>query len=134
MNAGSFKPGHKPTHDVAAAGRKGAQRSPWRTGLPGSGGPSAQRQRIDAALAEARNFIPPSADARRDVSRYVTVKRFAEESGYSEEAIRAKIKRGDWLEGVVWRKAPDGHVLIDREGYELWVEGRMASALHRPAA
>lgn len=51
----TFKKGNHPTHDMRAAGRKGAQRSPWRHGLPWLGGGKAQRERIDAALAEARN-------------------------------------------------------------------------------
>ena len=29
-NAGAFKPGNHPLHDMAAAGRKGKARSPWR--------------------------------------------------------------------------------------------------------
>jgi hypothetical protein len=37
--------------------------------------------------------------------RYLTIGKFAEESGYSEDAVRAKIKTGVWLEGIVWRKA-----------------------------
>lgn len=56
--------------------------------------------------------------------RYLTIGKFAEESGYTEDAIRAKIKTGVWLEGIVWKKAPDGRVLIDTEGYEAWVEGK----------
>jgi hypothetical protein len=54
--------------------------------------------------------------------RYVTIGKFAEESGYSEEAIRAKIKAGVWLQDVVWKKAPDGRILIDIDGYKMWVE------------
>lgn len=54
--------------------------------------------------------------------RYVTVGKFAAESGYTEEAIRAKIKNGVWLQDVVWIKAPDGRILVDIQGYENWVE------------
>jgi hypothetical protein len=53
--------------------------------------------------------------------RFITIKKFAEESGYSPDAVRSKIKRGDWLQGEVWLKALDGRILIDREGYEKWV-------------
>jgi hypothetical protein len=55
--------------------------------------------------------------------RYVTISKFAQESGYTQEAIRAKIKAGVWLQDVVWKKAPDGRVLIDIDGFERWVEG-----------
>lgn len=54
--------------------------------------------------------------------RYVTIGKFAAESGYTEDAIRSKIKNGVWLMGSVWIKAPDGRVLIDVQGYERWVE------------
>lgn len=53
---------------------------------------------------------------------YKKLKKFAEESGYTKEAIRAKIKKGVWQEGVVWRKAPDKQILISEEGYNAWVE------------
>jgi len=66
--------------------------------------------------------------------RYLTIGKFAEESGYSEDAVRAKIKTGVWLEGIVWKKAPDGRVLIDTEGYGIWVEGKQVCALQRSAA
>ncbi|MGF6261828.1 hypothetical protein OKW49_002756 [Paraburkholderia youngii] len=53
--------------------------------------------------------------------RYITISKFSEESGFSEDAIRTKISRGVWLEGEVWRWA-GGRQLIDVEGYERWVE------------
>ena len=31
-NAGAFKPGNHPVHDMAAAGRKGKATSPWNKG------------------------------------------------------------------------------------------------------
>jgi hypothetical protein len=40
------------------------------------------------------------------------------------KAIERKIERGDWVEGKVWIRAPDGRVLINIPGYEKWVEGR----------
>ena len=53
--------------------------------------------------------------------RWLTIEKFAAESGYTPDAIRSKIKRGDWPEGKVWVKAPDGRILINTEGYEKWV-------------
>jgi len=53
---------------------------------------------------------------------YLTIKKFAEESGYSENAIRSKIAKGVWEEGEVCIRPPDGRVLISVEGYEIWVE------------
>lgn len=56
--------------------------------------------------------------------RHVRIKKFCELTGYTDDAVRAKISGGKWLEGTVWVKAPDGAILIDLEGYESWVEGR----------
>ncbi len=54
--------------------------------------------------------------------RYLTIRKFSSDSGYTEAAIRAKIADGTWGKDHVWRKAPDGRVLIDVDGYEAWVE------------
>ena len=53
--------------------------------------------------------------------RWITIDKFSAESGYTPDAVRSKIKRGDWLEGKVYIKAPDGRILIDTEGFEQWV-------------
>ena len=58
------------------------------------------------------------------MTRYSTIKKFADVSGYSDAAIRTKISRGVWLEDQVWVRAPDDRVLIDIEGYEKWVAGQ----------
>lgn len=63
--------------------------------------------------------------------RYLTVRKFSSESGYTEAAIRSKIQDGTWLEDRVWRHAPDGRVLIDVEGYEAWVEMGKPSRAYR---
>lgn len=55
--------------------------------------------------------------------RHVTIERFADLTGYTPDAVRSKIKRGDWLESYEWIKAPDGRVLMDLEGYERWATG-----------
>ena len=57
--------------------------------------------------------------------RWLTIEKFSAESGYTPDAVRSKIKRGDWLEGHVWVKAPDGRILIDTEGYEQWVTSQV---------
>jgi hypothetical protein len=59
-------------------------------------------------------------------ARYLTIAKFSAESGYSAKAIEVKIARGVWLEGRQFRRAPDGRILIDTQGYEQWVEGQPA--------
>lgn len=54
--------------------------------------------------------------------RYLTIRKFASESGYTEAAVRSKISSGVWVKDVVWRRAPDGRILIDVQGVEAWVE------------
>ena len=52
---------------------------------------------------------------------WVTIGKFSSETGYTEEAVRTKCKRQEWPKNYVWRKAPDGRILLSPEGYELWV-------------
>jgi hypothetical protein len=55
--------------------------------------------------------------------RYVRLSLFAQQSGYSEKALRRKIEDGIWVQNKQYRKASDGAILIDIEGYNRWVEG-----------
>jgi len=64
--------------------------------------------------------------------RYVRISKYAEESGYTEKAIRVKIERGVWMEGREYRHAPDNSIQIDVEGVEKWVQGGPV-AVSRPA-
>ncbi|WP_422156543.1 excisionase [Vreelandella titanicae] len=52
---------------------------------------------------------------------HVTIERFSELTGYSEFAVRSKIKRGDWRQDEQFFKAPDGRILMSLEGYAQWV-------------
>lgn len=61
-------------------------------------------------------------------SRYVLVPAFCAWTGYTEKAVRRKIEDGVWVEGVHYRKSPDGRIQMDMEAYERWVEGEPAPA------
>lgn len=75
------------------------------------------------SLTPYSNQVPGKSNfARPQEMRYVTIRKFSSESGYTEAAIRSKIADGTWRKDCVWRKAPDGRVLIDIDGYEAWVE------------
>jgi hypothetical protein len=56
------------------------------------------------------------------LSRFVRVPVFCAATGYTEKAVTQKRQKGQWREGQVWRKAPDGNVLIDMQGFEKWVQ------------
>ena len=57
-------------------------------------------------------------------ARYVLLPLANALTGYTVKAMERKIERGDWEEGKVWRRAPDGHIMIDIAGYHRWVESR----------
>lgn len=63
--------------------------------------------------------------------RYVTIPKFAMESGYTADAIRSKIRDGIWRENQEWKRAPDGRILVDVDGYHRWVEGEPALQVKR---
>ena len=57
-----------------------------------------------------------------NVNQWVLIKRFAEITGYSENAIRHKVKNGTWMEGRIWRKTPVGRIICNVVEFERWVE------------
>ena len=57
-----------------------------------------------------------------NINRWVLIKRLAELTGYSEDAVRHKVKNGTWLPGRIWRKAPDGRIFVNIDEFERWVE------------
>ncbi len=54
--------------------------------------------------------------------RWVTIKRASELTGYTVDAINHKVKGGVWAQGQLWRKAPDGRILINLEEFDRWAE------------
>ena len=67
---------------------------------------------------ELAAIAPPSVVP----TRYVLLPLAELVTGYTVKAMERKIERGDWEEGRVWRRAPDGRILIDLVGYQKWVE------------
>lgn len=57
--------------------------------------------------------------------KYLLIRKFCEATGYTEKAVRRKIEEGVWIENRHFRRAPDGHIMIDTQGVEKWVEGRL---------
>lgn len=54
---------------------------------------------------------------------WVLIKKLAELTGYTEDAIRAKVKKGVWLQNCHWRKAPDGRIHFNLRAIQAWIEG-----------
>lgn len=72
----------------------------------------------DAANEPAMLLVAPAPYVRISLAAVIT--------GYTEKAIRRKIADGVWREGAVWRKAPDGSILISIKGYTAWAETEQA--------
>lgn len=53
--------------------------------------------------------------------KWVTIKKLAELSGYTEDAIRAKKKKGVLIEEKHWHKARDNRVLYNPKEFEIWM-------------
>ena len=63
---------------------------------------------------------------------WVLICRVIELIGYSDDAVRAKMRKGVWLEGVHWRRAPDGRIVFDLEAIQRWIEGRESERVAVP--
>lgn len=59
-------------------------------------------------------------------TNWVLISKVMEQTGYTDDAIRAKKKRGEWVEGRHWRKAPDNRVVFDLVAINRWMGGSHA--------
>lgn len=57
---------------------------------------------------------------------WILIRKLCELSGYSDDAIRAKIKRGIWKEGRHWRKAADNRIVFNVVAINDWMGGKNA--------
>jgi hypothetical protein len=78
--------------------------------------------KLASALSEIIEASNDSQPAIPQVHRYVTIALASQITGFTENAIRRKIQDGVWIEGRHWKRAPDGRIVIDMEGYAKWVE------------
>lgn len=54
-------------------------------------------------------------------ANWVLINKFCELKGYTDDAVRAKIKRGEWEKNRLWRKAPDNRIVIDVNAVNQWM-------------
>lgn len=52
---------------------------------------------------------------------YVLLAKLAELSGYSEKALRQKISKGQFVEGVHYIRSPDGRIHFHLQRYQDWL-------------
>ena len=78
----------------------------------------------DLRVGDGVRRAPVPSPPQVATSRYVLLRLAETVTGYTVKAMERKIERGDWVEGKVWRRAPDGHILVDLQGYQRWVENQ----------
>lgn len=52
---------------------------------------------------------------------WVLINKAAQETGYTPAAIRTKLRRGVWVRGTHWVKAPDNRIQINLTAVQKWV-------------
>ena len=57
---------------------------------------------------------------------WVLIAKVIEYTGYTDDAIRAKKQRGEWKEGIHWRKGPDNRLLFNLVAIQKWMGGQYA--------
>lgn len=57
--------------------------------------------------------------------KWVLITKIIELIGYTDDAIRSKIKNGVWLKGIHWTKAPDGRLMFNLEAIQRWIENKV---------
>lgn len=55
-------------------------------------------------------------------NRFVMIPLMSKISGYTQNAIRMKMREGVWLEKREWFRAPDDRIVIDREAVDVWMK------------
>lgn len=58
--------------------------------------------------------------------KWVLIHIVSRATGYSEHGIRAKIKKGVWIKGIHWNKAPDERLVFNLKEIEKWMENSRA--------
>lgn len=57
------------------------------------------------------------------MNQLVTTNKLSELFGYSQEAIRMKVKKGVWISNEHYYKAPDGRLMFAVEVIHQWIKG-----------
>ena len=59
-------------------------------------------------------------------AHWVLIAKVIEYTGYTDDAVRAKKQRGEWKEGIHWRKGPDNRLLFNLVAIQKWMGGQYA--------
>ncbi len=55
-------------------------------------------------------------------AKWVKITMLERINGYTPDAVRGKIKSGLWKEGLHWKKAPDGNIMVSPRDIDEWIE------------
>mgnify|MGYP000709864827 CR=1 FL=1 len=58
--------------------------------------------------------------------KFTSIKSFAEMGCYTENAIRQKIKKNQWVLGTHYIKSPDKRIQLNLEEIQKWIESTQA--------
>lgn len=66
-------------------------------------------------------------------ARYVSLRLASQLTGFTVKALQRKIEEGKWIEGLEYRRDPDGRIHVDMRGMEQWVESGRKTRARRPS-
>ena len=59
--------------------------------------------------------------------KWVRLKKYCELSGDTPDAVHARRRKGEWIDDVQCRLAPDRHVWVNLREVEKWIEKQTAT-------
>lgn len=59
------------------------------------------------------------------IDRWVLISVVVEYTGYTDDAVRAKIRRGQWPHRTFWRKAPDDRIVFNLTKIQEWMSSNV---------
>ncbi len=68
------------------------------------------------------------------IMKWVKLRRYCELSGDTSNAVHAKRRKGEWLDGIHCKIAPDGNLWINLTEIERWVENGILATLNAQKA
>jgi hypothetical protein len=87
------------------------------------------KQLVTFLAADGTSFLSADDCARYELQQlqlvqsnvdWVTRERLSELTRYSIAGIDRKRQSGVWLEGEIWKRAPDNRILYSIKGYNEW--------------
>jgi len=65
---------------------------------------------------------------------YILLKKYCELSGETKDSVYGRIKRGQWIDGLHYKKSKDGKIWIDPiKVKKLWIENEPVQTLSMQA-